>query len=240
MIAADQPTIFNSAVNAAVSEVRDGNMRFSDGDDGAVRKNREAFLAAAGIDPRHTSLVRITYDADDYARYRIVRESDKGKGVISGEEVEPADALVTDQPNHALFLLLADCVGAVLYDSEHHVLMVSHLGRHSVEIDGAVKSVQYLQRHFSSNPSRVKVWLSPGVGSASYPLKAFDGKGLHEVITSQLIRAGVKESHIENDAINTAASERYYSHSEFLKGNETGPARFAIVAEMRERGEPAS
>jgi copper oxidase (laccase) domain-containing protein len=233
MITSHQPTIFGSSVIAALSSRSDGNMKFSLGEESQVLKNRQAFLRAAGIDIQHTSFIRLTFDTDNYARYRIVKEADKARGMTASSElVEPADALVTDQPGHALFLSLADCVGAIFYDQVHHVLMVSHLGRHSVEIDGAGKSVAYLQKHFATDPPALKVWLSPGVGSASYPLTKFDGKSLHQVIVEQLLGAGVRSDNIESSDIDTAASEQYYSHSEYLKGARAEPGRFAIVAAM--------
>jgi hypothetical protein len=240
MIHKDQPTIFGSGVIAALSSRRDGNMRFGGDNDELVRKNREAFLQRVGIDIRNTSLVRITFDVDDFARYRIVKDADKTRGITAYEEIEPADALITDQPGHALFLLLADCVGAIMHDEKNGILMISHLGRHSVEINGAVKSVRYLHDNFGTNPADLKVWLSPGVGNATYPLQKFDSKGLHEVIVAQLLSAGVKRNNIEQTAIDTAISEDYYSHSEFLKGKQDGPARFAIVAMMVAQGESAN
>lgn len=238
MITIHQPTIFGSNVVAAVSSKKDGNMKFGLGETSDVIKNRNAFLNKVGIDIKQTSLVGVTYDTDNFAKYKIVTHEDKGSSMHGVQTTEQADALVVDEPNHALFLPLADCVGAIIYDEEHRVLMVSHLGRHSVEVDGAVRSVNYLIEHFSTHPFRVKVWLSPGVGSATYPLHKFDGKSLHEVIISQLRSAGVPDKNIENSTIDTAMSKHYYSHSQHIKGNDA-PGRFAIIAMMHEQDEPA-
>ncbi len=239
MIATDQPTIFGNEIIAALSSKQDGNMKFGIAMDADTLQNRKDFLRKAGIDMAHTTLVRITYDTDDFAKYRIVTHKDKHRGMEPVQEVDVADALVVDQPSHALFLPLADCVGMILYDTKHHVLMVSHVGRHSAESEGAKRSVEYLARHHQTQPGDIKVWLSPAVGKASYPLHAFGGQSLHEVITSQLDTVGIKADHIEISLIDTATSENYYSHSEFLKGNDE-PGRFAIVAMMTVQGEPAS
>jgi copper oxidase (laccase) domain-containing protein len=230
MIAADQPTIFGPRVIAALSSRADGNMKFGLGDDDQAVKNRYNFLQAAGIDPAHATLVGITYATDDFTKYRTVTADQKGNGILQPTAVEPVDALVVDQPGHALFLPLADCIGAIIYDPDHHVLMVSHLGRHSVEMDGAAKSIQHLVQFYSTNPAQLKVWLSPGVGKTSYPLHAFDGRGLREVIVDQLLAAGVLHSNIEHADVDTAASDNYYSHSQFLQGSPKSQGRFAIVA----------
>ena len=239
MIAADQPTIFGKSVIAAISSKTDGNMKFGVGDDSEVEVRRRRFLQAAGMDIDRTTLVAITYDTDNFAKYRIVTDAEKKAGMTKQAEVIHADALVTDRPGHALFLPLADCVGAILYDPEHQVLMVSHIGRHSAEIDGARRSVKYLKDNFATRPELLKVWLSPGVGKATYPLHRFGGRGLQEVIMSQLEMAGVNGQNIQKSDIDTAESENYYSHSQYLKGNDDH-GRFAIVAEMRAQGEPAS
>lgn len=241
MIAAHQPAIFGKNVRVGLSSKADGNMKFGVADDAEAVKNREAFLKSVGIQTDQTTVVSITYNTNDFTKYRIVTDDEKGKEMQSQGEIEHADALLTLKPHHALFLPLADCVGAVLYDATHGALMVSHLGRHSTEAYGAKKSVQYLQEKASSNPKDLKVWLSPGVGSATYPLRAFEGKSLHEIITQQLLEAGVLPENIENANVNTAESNEYYSHSEFLKGNQTDAGRFAIVAMMMGvQGEPAA
>jgi len=240
MISAHQPTIFGPGVIAAVSSKKNGSMKLNHPDgDPQVIENRRRFLQNVGIDPRSATLVGVSYDTDDFARYRIVEENEKGIGIHDRQHVVDADALVTHHPDHALFLPLADCVGAILYDEAHGVLMVSHLGRHSTEIEGAKKSVEFLQKHYGTEPAVLKVWLSPGVGKATYPLTAFDGKGLHEVLEAQFMAAGVVKEHIENNNINTAESDDYYSHSEYLKGNDKF-GRYAIVAMMTAQGEPAS
>jgi copper oxidase (laccase) domain-containing protein len=239
MIPADQPTIFGTAITAAISSKADGNMKFGIGDDSETEDNRQVFLQKAGLAIARTTLVNITYDTDDFAKYRIVTDTENQAGMIQKTEVAYADALVTDQPGHALFLPLADCVGAILYDPTHRVLMVSHIGRHSAEIDGARRSVKYLKDNFATNPAELEVWLSPGVGKTTYPLHRFGGRGLQEVIKEQLLISGVQPKNIEASPINTAQSKNYYSHSEYLKGNDDY-GRFAVVAEMCVQGEPAS
>ena len=239
MIKKDQPTIFRSAVIAGVSSIDDGNMKLGVGDDSGVIKNRRHFLDELGIDNDQTTRVTITYDTNDFAKYRIATYHDKAKGMYDDDVVDYADALVVDQPNHALFLPIADCVGVILYDSKKHVLMVSHLGRHSVEIDGATKSVRYLQDQYSSEPKDILVWLSPAVGNVTYPLDMFDGKSLHQVIKQQLKSVGVLDNHVQASTVDTANDDNYFSHSQFLK-NATNPAgRFAVVAMMVAQGEPA-
>jgi polyphenol oxidase len=240
MIAKDQPTIFGDSLIAALSSRGDGNLKFGLEDNDTVLKNRLTFLKNVAIDPAYTTLVAITYDTDDFTKYRIADLTEKSVGMADSSHVKYADALVAQQPGHALFLPLADCVGAILFDPKKRILMVSHLGRHSAEQEGGRKSVAYLQDTFGANPADLLVWLSPAVGKATYPLQALSGKGLQEVIAEQLQAAGVVKAHIEASPIDTARDENYYSHSEFLKGNRQENGRFAIVAMMPAQGKPAA
>jgi copper oxidase (laccase) domain-containing protein len=235
MIASDQPTIFGDELTVALSSADDGDMRFSHGNLQEIRDNRVAFLDAVTIDPLQTTLVPISYaDTTDFTRYRVVDESTVGEGMLESHADSHADALIATRPGQALFLPLADCAGTVLYDSENRILMVSHLGRHSVEAHGATRSVEYLIREFDSQPEDLKVWVSPAVGYESYPLHAFNNRGLHEVIIEQLTQAGVLPDNIETSSIDTAESDYYFSHSEYLAGNRSEDARFAIVAMMHD------
>lgn len=233
MIAKDQPTVFGKGVIAAVSSVQDGNLKFGvHEEDAQVIENRRMFLKNAGIDIHHASLVALTYKTDNFAKYRLVDGDDKADGMTKNSE-RYADALLTSHAGHALFLPIADCVGVILYDPNKKLLMVSHVGRHSAEIEGALKSVQFMEKH-GARAADIKAWLSPAVGKATYPLHAFGGQSLREAITAQLLKAGVSERAIEASNIDTAHDDNYFSHSQFLKGNESLPGRFAIVAMMVE------
>lgn len=240
MIQKDQPTIFGSSLQAGVSSVEDGNMKFGIEASDQTLKNRQIFLKKVGIDIAHTTLVSVTYDTDDFAKYRTVAFDEKTAGMKGKDTIAYADALVVDRPNHALFLPLADCVGAILYDAKQRILMVSHLGRHSVEVGGARKSVEYMKNAFGTVPGTIRVWLSPAVGSATYPLHAFEGRGLHEVIVAQLQDVGVFKDQIEVSAVDTAHDRHYFSHSQALKSDNNSQGRFAIVAMMNVQGEPAA
>jgi copper oxidase (laccase) domain-containing protein len=241
MIKADQPTIFGKNVVAAVSSVSDGNLRFGRGDDEDTFQNRLAFLHTAGINPEDATLVQVTYEnAEHFERYKIATEDQKGEGIFAPKSNTIADALATAQPGHALFLPLADCAGLILYDAKQQVLMVSHVGRHSAEIDGAAKSVAYLEKNFASEPKDIKVWVSPAVGKATYPIRAKGGKSLHEIISEQLEQARVPKENVEICSVDTASDENYFSHSQFKAGNRNFDGRHAIVAMMMgAQGEPA-
>lgn len=234
MIARDQPTIFGEMVVAGLSAAEDGNMRFGGGDEDETREDRIAFLQDCGIEATQATLVSVNYDSTDFCRYRIVDDEHGGEGMLAPVSSLDADALVVTRPDHALFLPLADCIGAILYDPYNQVLMVSHLGRHSIEQEGATKSVAYLRQNFDSTPDELLVWLSPAAGAENYPLHTRGGRGMHQVVVGELLASGVRFEHIEVSEVDTTESDEYFSHSEYQAGLRDSDGRFAIVAMMRD------
>lgn len=215
------------------STVADGSMKsIHEGDIAAVNTARSRFLQAHHIAPNDTTLVRLTYHSDNYRRYFTVTDSQRGDGIIRPSTLT-SDALVTTSPGHALFLPLADCIGAVIHDPVRQVLTLSHLGRHNLEQGGGSASIDYLVRTHGVTPAQLTVWLSPAAGSTHYPLHTFGGRSLHEVATEQLLAAGVRPANITTSPIDTTIDHTYYSHSEFKKGHRPEDGRFAVVAVLR-------
>ncbi len=216
-------------IRVAISTVQNGGMYTPENqEDAKVIENRSEWLAGQGVSIDNATRVHITYDGDDFCRYRIVDATSKGEGMKTDGVV--ADAIVTTTPGQALFLPVADCVATTLFDEEHGVLMLSHLGRHSLEQQGGVKSVEFLIKHFKTNPEQLKVWLGPAPNKEVYPIFKLDGHGMKEVAFDQLQKAGVKLKNITDNPADTATDDNYYSHSEFLKGNKPTDGRFAMIA----------
>lgn len=217
-----------------LSQVSDGNMKPDKiNNQLSVLDTRTKFLLKSNISPNDTSLVKISYEDDNYTRYLIIGGTNKGDGIVR-ESDTIADALVTTATNHALFLPLADCVGAVIYDETKNVLMLSHLGRHSLEKFGGVKSVEYLVKNFNVDPDNLMVWLSPAAGRENYPLSSFEGKSLQQVAKEQLASAGIRTSSVSASSIDTTKNDSYFSHSQFLSGKRKESGRFAVVAIIEE------
>ncbi|MDN5819504.1 MAG: laccase domain-containing protein [bacterium] len=232
MIEKDQPTNLDKyKLTIAVSSLEDGTMtkRSLPEDIDQVIENRQNFIAKAQGDLARTALVYVTFDQDDYCRYHEIKSSD-----MNLETLHPADALVTKNKEIGIFLPLADCCGVVLYDSAQEILMVSHIGRQSVEQYGSVGSVQHLVNEYGTKPQDIYAWLSPTAGEGNYPIHKRGGRGLRDLISNDLLYAGVQYSNIEMSEVDTTVGPNYYSHSEYLKGNQPGiDGRFAIYASMK-------
>lgn len=213
-----------------VSTASDGTMKPNDIDNQlSVLENRSRYLLKNNINPIDTTLVKIDYDTDSYTRYSTLTDNDKGRGVVI-ESDEINDALVTVRPNHALILPLADCVGAIIYEKSKNILMLSHLGRHSLEQFGGTKSIEYLANNFKIDPNDITVWLSPSAGKGNYPLQNFNGNSLQNVAIEQFINANINPNNITKSNIDTTTDSKYFSHSQFLNNNQNTDGRFMIAA----------
>lgn len=218
----------------AISTVVDGSMyNRNDENDTTVIANRQDYLQTLGISLDQTSRVRVGYNRTNFCKYISVKETDKGKG-MRGDDIEIADALITTDKNHALFLPVADCVGATIYDPVHQVIALAHLGRHSLEQDGAHSIITYLQKHFQSTPEDIKIWLTPAPSKASYPIWKIDNKGMKEATFEQLRAAGIVDNNIIDNPAETDKDQNYFSYSEYLKGHRESDGDHAMVAMMRD------
>ncbi len=219
----------------ATSTVADGNMLNRNAySHPQIIANRQKWLAKFGLSSDYATRLSVVYEGNDYCRYKEVGPAELGDG-MTGAPLEAADAIVTRTPGQILFLPIADCVGTTIFDPEHEVLMLSHLGRHSLEQDGGFKSVQFLIDHYDSDPAQLQVWLAPAPGKATYPVFSMNNRGLKEIAYEQLTRAGVRLDNITDNAADTAIDGNYYSHSEFLKGHQTEDGRFAMLAVMQQK-----
>lgn len=221
------------SVRVAFSTVAEGSMHNRrDPLDKAVLRNRERWLTSLHVLPNTTTRVLITYDGDNYCRYKEVGLTEYGLNMKDDDGLF-ADALVTTTPGHALMLPVADCVATVLYDPEHEVLMLTHLGRQSLEQQGARRSVEYLERKYASRPQALQVWLSPTINKDAYPIFKLDNKGMKEALYEQLADAGVLPAQVTDIDADTGTDARYYSYSEYLKGNKPEDGCHAVVAVLK-------
>jgi copper oxidase (laccase) domain-containing protein len=213
--------------NVLLSERTDGNMKFAGVNTTLemVTENSariQQMLSRYGVQMSSVAFLMPNYTGSEFCRYEVVDQSHTS---IDPRRVAPKDGIATTDPNIGLLVAPADCLCAVLSDSEHRALMLSHLGRHSTEQAGAIKTVEFMQEKFDTDPKNLQVWLSPAVGQTSYPLYKLDGKGLREANTELLTTAGVRRSNIIGEDIDTATHPNFFSHSQ----GDTSQ-RFAVFA----------
>ena len=227
-----------SRVQVLTSTTADGSMLDRHDElNSQIIANRETFLAKNGITMNQSTRLNINLQAridageTNYCRYVEVTPSDFGAGMRGGDATV-CDAIITKDVNHALVLPIADCAATTIYDPTHHVLMLSHLGRHSLEQQGATKSVQHLIETYHSNPKELLVWVSPSPNKDVYPIWKLDNQGMKEAWHEQMAVAGIIPENIIDNTADSATDLNYYSYSEFLKGHRDEDGDYAMVAMM--------
>jgi copper oxidase (laccase) domain-containing protein len=230
------------SIVVAISITADGSMLSKSNDAQQVIDNRIRFLATHGITADQTTrlnpetLRRATQAHEtNWCRYVEVNATDASAGMYN-DDVIVADAIVTRGASHCLLLPVADCVGTAIYDPIQSILMLTHLGRHSLEQNGGQKSVEYLQTAYGCDPAQLRVWCTPAPNKHVFPIWALDNRGMKEIALEQLQRAGIMPGNVTDNPADTATDLNYFSYSQFLKGHRPLNGDHAIIAMMQSVG----
>lgn len=245
MIQADWPTCFPDTVLVALSSVDEGTMldRAVGIHDGSITTNRTAFVSRLGLSYGDVVFQRINYD--QHQTYRAVAIVDECDTTTYKSEVA-ADALITDAAGVGLFLPVADCIPAVIYDPTLKRISLLHLGRHST-VANLMTAVLDDLRTKGSQPDDLIIWFGPSVQKQSYKLEYFraetdpewrnfvtkaedgiyiDMQGYNR---AQALVSGVDARNIHSSTVDTATDNNYFSHS---NGDTTG--RFGVVVMLKD------
>ncbi len=192
------------------------NLAFHTGDDpAAVEKNRALLKKGIGVS-------RILWmDQVHSDRVEIVDGS-------APSPVPACDAIVTNEKNLALAVMVADCIPMLLFDETKGVVAAVHAGRNGTFKEISAKTVERMQKGFGCRPADLKAKLGPSIGECCYEIsedlaqiveKSFskvymNGRylNLRHLNFDQLTRAGLHPGNIEISDICTRCSEKYFSY----------------------------
>ena len=157
-------------------------------------------------------------------------------------KIENCDAMITNERNIPLMVMVADCIPILFYDPVKKVIGVAHAGRNGTFLSIAPKTVLKMQEIYGCQMEDIMIGLGASIQSCCYAvgkdladiaIKNF-GEGfimiedekyfldLQELNRSQLLKVGIKENNIEISSTCTACDENYFS---YRREGETG--RFA-------------
>lgn len=203
-------------------------------EDSAVLINRQRFFRALSIPPGSI----VTGQQVHGTEVAVIKGSDRGKGARSWEEGIPhTDALVTDSPDVALLVLVADCAAVLFYDHVKRAIGIAH-GSWRGTVGGiGRKTVQKMVDAFGCRLEDIRAGICPSIGPCCYEvgeevISALRGSylsqweryliprgngsvhfDLWEALRQQLIEIGIQEEQIETAHICTAChTDLFYSH----------------------------
>ena len=217
----------------------------------AVLTNRQRFCRSVSL-PIESIVASQQVHGTDVA---TVDGSQRGRGALSWSDGIPTtDAMVTNNPDIALVVLVADCAAILLYDPEKEAVGIAH-GSWRGTIGGIIpRTVQKMVDSFGCRPEDIRVGISPSIGPCCYEVreevlsalrKSFphqwehfvvyrtDGSvhlNLWEAIRQQLVETGIEEKKIEVAGICTACNtDLFYSH----RGEKGRTGRNGVVISLR-------
>ena len=232
------------------------NLGFHVGDESdAVLLNRQRFCQALSLPLECV----VTGKQVHGAKVTAVTVQDRGQGARRWEQGLPqTDAIVTNNYDVGLMVLVADCAAVLLYDPDKEAIGIAH-GSWRGTIGGIVRrTVLKMTAEFECKPGDIRAGIGPSLGPCCYQVgeevisalkDAFPDTwerylipkekntphfNLWEALRGQLIETGIREEKIEIAGICTACrTDLFYSHR-----RETGKTgRNGAVIALRKRYE---
>ena len=143
------------------------------------------------------------------------------------------DALITNQKNTPLMVMVADCAPLLFFDKEQKSIAVAHAGRAGAFSNIIQNVIDTFIKNFQAKSENIYVSIGPSIGACCYEVGAEivkEAKELHldyaiekrensyflnirKILQTQLLNAGVKEENIEISALcNACHTESFYSY----------------------------
>jgi polyphenol oxidase len=126
-----------------------------------VIKSREGFLQRIGITADQVTQVIVSHNA----KIKIVTDYQATIGDV--------DAIISNQPNQFFSMLTADCIPLFLFDPQHRVFALAHIGWRSLVRHLIPKTVRLMQQYFQTNPADLVVYAGPAICPECYHQTGF-------------------------------------------------------------------
>ena len=154
------------------------------------------------------------------------------------------DALITNQPNIALLVKLADCQGILLCDPKKKVIAAIHCGWRGSVANVIGETIKVMQKEFKSDPKDIWAGVSPSFGPCCAEFRDYKTllpsafwqykiKNNHfdwwAISCRQLQETGIPKHQIELAQICTVCDKRFFSYRR--DGKRTG--RFGAVITLK-------
>lgn len=167
------------------------------------------------------------------------------KTISSDTNVQTCDALITDELDTPLMVMVADCIPILFFDHSKKIIGVAHAGRAGTFKNISKNTITKMKQEYNCNPKDIEVVLGPSIEKCCYEVseelasqtaslfgKEYVNKrniDLQGINKKQLLESGVKIENITIEQICTKCSgEPYFSYR-----NDKTCGRFAGVIIMK-------
>jgi len=167
------------------------------------------------------------------------------KDISPDSNVQTCDALITNQENTPLMVMVADCIPILFFDHTQKVIAVAHAGRAGTFENISANTITKMVKDYDCNPNDIEVVLGPSIQKCCYEVSEELAQeailkfgeefvenrylNLQAINKKQLLDVGIKAENITIEQICTKCSdEPYFS---YRKDKKCG--RFAGVIMLR-------
>ena len=167
------------------------------------------------------------------------------KNISLTQNPQKCDALITNQKNTPLMVMVADCIPILFYDDVQKIIAAAHAGRAGTFENISGNTIDKMMQKYDCDPKNIKVTLGASIQQCCYEVsqelanettqlfgKAFVNNrniDLQAINKNQLLEKGIKKENIEISSICTRCSnEPYFS---YRKDKNCG--RFAGIIMLR-------
>lgn len=126
-----------------------------------VEGNRSTFLNEFGVSMHHLLLVKQVHGTD------VLVVDSKNHDVSHFQDVA-ADAIVTNQPNLMIGVLVADCFPVILFDPIKKVSAAIHVGWRGAAQGIVGKAIDAMTEEFGCDIKEIKAMVGPGISADHY------------------------------------------------------------------------
>jgi YfiH family protein len=123
-----------------------------------------AVAAAAGVTPDHLALLKQVHGCDVF----VIRQGEGWRRSGGADEQPRADILITDDPDVAIVVQVADCVALLLADPVTGLVAAAHAGWRGAACGVPGAAVAALESVFGVRPSNLVAAAGPSIGPCCY------------------------------------------------------------------------
>lgn len=147
--------------------------------------------------------------------------------IENGIESPTCDAMITQRPDIALCVMVADCIPILFYDAIHQAIGVAHAGRVGSQLHIGQKCAQAMHDAFGTHMRELRIIMGPSIHACCYEVGQEVIGGFEQFVHTKeekyfldlqrynrdaFLQLGVLPEHIEISEVCSCCSEEYFSY----------------------------
>lgn len=208
-----------------------------------VCENRQTIARNLGYNPENLIAVQQTHGAN----IAVVTHKNRGRGALDWQSAIPStDALMTQESETPLMILVADCAPLLIVDKRNHVLAVVHAGWRGATSRIASQTVLKMTAQFGTKIEDLRLGIGPCLCESCFeigeevvsaaneiaPQSVLSGFEKPHLDLRELLRQDLRSVRVLGSQIETlphcprCTTQKFFSH----RGENGTTGRFGVVA----------